>query len=374
MASIQALGSVSKVRGALIFVEDIESELVFYRDVIGLRLLYRTPRFVRFDATQGTSLSLIAGGIASKEPKDFRRGGVVPGGHRRQPRARHAPARRRPGVRHEEVVRDRLGPVLLLLGPGRQPDPVLRVRVRPPRCRPGAGPRFVTRGARRRPPSRARPSSRRSSSWSASPAARSWRSSRPAGRSTPTSQPARRTTGPRCRRPRPARRGPSARTRRPRRPAGSLGHRRSTSSLLDRPAGLGQGPAARREPRQRGARPDRSRPGRRGVGHRRGPRRRPGDGRLRRTSASSACGPGSSPTRTSASWRETFDAGACSQAGGVAAEQRRGRDRRPPDVHRPLRRWHPYLPRASGRSTTSSSRSRRSATQRFGQLVVEGLR
>ena len=78
MASIQALGSVSKVRGALIFVEDIESELVFYRDVIGLRLLYRTPRFVRFDATQGTSLSLIAGGFASKEPKDFRRGGVVP--------------------------------------------------------------------------------------------------------------------------------------------------------------------------------------------------------------------------------------------------------------------------------------------------------
>ena len=38
----------------------------------------RTPRFVRFDATQGTSLSLIAGGTASKEPKDFRLGGVVP--------------------------------------------------------------------------------------------------------------------------------------------------------------------------------------------------------------------------------------------------------------------------------------------------------
>ena len=66
MASIQALGSVSKVRGALIFVEDIESELAFYRDVIGLRLLYRTPRFVRFDAAQGTSLALIAGGTASK--------------------------------------------------------------------------------------------------------------------------------------------------------------------------------------------------------------------------------------------------------------------------------------------------------------------
>ena len=78
MATIQALGNVSKVRGALIFVEDIETELEFYRDVIGMRLLYRTPKFVRFDATQGTSLSLIAGGHASAEPKDFLRGGVVP--------------------------------------------------------------------------------------------------------------------------------------------------------------------------------------------------------------------------------------------------------------------------------------------------------
>jgi len=78
MAVIQALGSVSKVRGALIFVEEIESEMAFYRDVIGLRLLYRTPRFVRFDATQGTSLSLILGGRASATPKDYRVGGVVP--------------------------------------------------------------------------------------------------------------------------------------------------------------------------------------------------------------------------------------------------------------------------------------------------------
>ena len=78
MAMIQALGNVTKVRGALIFVEDIEAEMTFYRDVIGLRLLYRTPKFVRFDATQGTSLSLIAGGHASSEPKDFRHGGVVP--------------------------------------------------------------------------------------------------------------------------------------------------------------------------------------------------------------------------------------------------------------------------------------------------------
>jgi catechol 2,3-dioxygenase-like lactoylglutathione lyase family enzyme len=78
MSMIQALGSVSKVRGALIFVEDIDRELIFYRDVVGMRLLYRTSAFVRFDATQGTSLALIAGGIASAEPKDYRRGGVVP--------------------------------------------------------------------------------------------------------------------------------------------------------------------------------------------------------------------------------------------------------------------------------------------------------
>lgn len=78
MAAIQALGNVTKVRGALIFVADIEAEMLFYRDVIGLRLLYRTPRFVRFDATQGTSLSLIVGGRASETPKDYRQGGIVP--------------------------------------------------------------------------------------------------------------------------------------------------------------------------------------------------------------------------------------------------------------------------------------------------------
>jgi catechol 2,3-dioxygenase-like lactoylglutathione lyase family enzyme len=78
MAATRALGNVTKVRGALMFVEDVEAELAFYRDVIGLRLLYRTPRFVRFDATQGTSLALIVGGEASATPKDFRKNGVVP--------------------------------------------------------------------------------------------------------------------------------------------------------------------------------------------------------------------------------------------------------------------------------------------------------
>ena len=108
MGSIQALGSVSKVRGALIFVEDIEAELLFYRDVLGLRLLYRTDRFVRFDATQGTSLALIAGGQASANPKDFRIGGVVP----EVIVDNLALALRRlsdAGVRQEEVVRTAWG-------------------------------------------------------------------------------------------------------------------------------------------------------------------------------------------------------------------------------------------------------------------------
>ena len=59
---------------------------------ISRQALYRTPKFVRFDATQGTSLSLIAGGFASAEPKDFRRGGVVPDGlsrERREEQGRH---------------------------------------------------------------------------------------------------------------------------------------------------------------------------------------------------------------------------------------------------------------------------------------------
>ena len=90
MATIRALGNVTKVRGALIFVEDIEAAARFYRDVIGLRLLYRTPKFVR-DA-----------------PKDYRRHGVVPElivddldlAMRRLSAA---------GVRHEPVVRTAWG-------------------------------------------------------------------------------------------------------------------------------------------------------------------------------------------------------------------------------------------------------------------------
>ena len=120
MVSIKALGNVQKVRGALIFVEDIEAELAFYRDVVGLRMLYRTPRFVRFDATQGTSLALISGGQASAEPKDYRRGGVVPEiivdnlglAVRRLDGA---------GVRHEPIVRTAWGQFVFFWDPEGNP-------------------------------------------------------------------------------------------------------------------------------------------------------------------------------------------------------------------------------------------------------------
>lgn len=120
MAMIQALGNVTKVRGALIFVEDIEAEMAFYRDVIGMRLLYRTPKFVRFDATQGTSLSLILGGHASAEPKDFRNGGVVPEvivDNLRLAMQRLDGA----GVRHEAVVRTDWGQFCFLWDPEGNP-------------------------------------------------------------------------------------------------------------------------------------------------------------------------------------------------------------------------------------------------------------
>lgn len=108
MTTIRALGNVTKVRGALIFVEDLETSMRFYRDVIGLRLLYRTPSFIRLDATQGTSISLLEGGVASEAPKDYRRHGVVPElivddldlAMRRLVSA---------GVRHEPIVRTEWG-------------------------------------------------------------------------------------------------------------------------------------------------------------------------------------------------------------------------------------------------------------------------
>ena len=130
MSMIQALGNVSKVRGALIFVEDAEAELAFYRDVIGLRLLYRTQTFIRFDATQGTSLSLISGGSRLGRAQGLPPGRRRPGADRRQPGSGDRPPRR--GRRPARGRRpDGLRLVLLPLGSGGQSAPVLRVGVHP---------------------------------------------------------------------------------------------------------------------------------------------------------------------------------------------------------------------------------------------------
>ena len=114
--SIVALGTVRKVRGALIYVEDIDISLRFYRDVVGLRLLYRTPRFVRFDATEGTSIALVAGGQASTHPKDYKAGGVVP--EIIVDDLEHAVKRiKAGGARHERVVRTAWGSFCIVFDP-----------------------------------------------------------------------------------------------------------------------------------------------------------------------------------------------------------------------------------------------------------------
>ena len=94
MAMIQALGNVSKVRGALIFVEDIEAELSFYRDVIGLRLLYRTPavRPLRRDPGHEPVADRGRLGLSGAEGLSARR--RRPRADRRQPRPGAPPARR----------------------------------------------------------------------------------------------------------------------------------------------------------------------------------------------------------------------------------------------------------------------------------------
>ena len=113
---IVANGQVRKVRGALSYVEDLERCAAFYRDIVGLRMLYRTPRFVRFDATEGTSLALIEGGRASQDPKDYRAGGVVP--EIIVDDLEHAVRRiELGGARHEEVVQTAWGCFCIFFDP-----------------------------------------------------------------------------------------------------------------------------------------------------------------------------------------------------------------------------------------------------------------
>jgi predicted enzyme related to lactoylglutathione lyase len=62
-----------------IFVEDMESSIVFYRDVLGLRLLNRGDGWVHFDAGNGAMVELFDGGNAQPAPKGPDRQSIVLG-------------------------------------------------------------------------------------------------------------------------------------------------------------------------------------------------------------------------------------------------------------------------------------------------------
>ncbi len=68
MATIQALGNVTKVRGALIFVEDIERELVFYRISSWQCVVWRA----RKSATKTSSGLRGVSSVSSGTPKGTR--------------------------------------------------------------------------------------------------------------------------------------------------------------------------------------------------------------------------------------------------------------------------------------------------------------
>ena len=62
-----------------IFVQDMESSVVFYRDVLGLRLLNRGDGWARFNAGNGAMLELMDGGNAQPAPKDAGRQPIILG-------------------------------------------------------------------------------------------------------------------------------------------------------------------------------------------------------------------------------------------------------------------------------------------------------
>ena len=108
MASIQALGSVSKVRGALIFVEDIDpsSSSTVTSSASGCS----TGRRASSASMPPRARACRSSPAASRpsEPKDFRRGGVVPEvivDNLELAMLRLASA----GVRNEDVVRTAWG-------------------------------------------------------------------------------------------------------------------------------------------------------------------------------------------------------------------------------------------------------------------------
>ena len=360
MSLIQALGSRLEGPRRADLRRDIERELVFYRDVIGLRLLYRTPTFVRFDATQGTSLALIAGGVASAEPKDYRRGGVVPEvivdnldlALRRLERPQR-PAR---GGRRDEV-----GPVLLLLGSGGQPAPVLRIGIRPTRRRPGADPGLVPivtrdraapgRGGR----SRRTGAGRVRGSWVFRLLANHRGSIAVAGDRLRAGR-----VG--CHR----RRDTGSRHGRWREPGSDRTGRAHRSGIARGPAADCRRPSDHPEQRPGGSR--RSGPDRHGRSDGRGDRRRPGDRRVRvhlghRTSAG-CLRRGLLPIVARHVRRRSLLAGRRRRG------SCRGTDRRANDVHRPLHRGRHDLPRPAGGSRPIVSVSSLGETRLGEQLLA----
>jgi lactoylglutathione lyase len=60
-------------------VEDLESSIAFYRDVLGLPLLGKGNDWAHFDAGNGAMLELLTEGTGSREPKRPDQQPIIPG-------------------------------------------------------------------------------------------------------------------------------------------------------------------------------------------------------------------------------------------------------------------------------------------------------
>ncbi len=60
----------------VVYVENIERALEFYRDVLGLQVRLQQEGWVEFGG-RGAGFALHSGGSAAKRPKDYRKGGVL---------------------------------------------------------------------------------------------------------------------------------------------------------------------------------------------------------------------------------------------------------------------------------------------------------
>ena len=64
-----------RVNYAIVFVSDMSRSVAFYRDAVGLPLMFESPGWTEF-ATEGATLALHAGGESGAEARwvgDFRR-------------------------------------------------------------------------------------------------------------------------------------------------------------------------------------------------------------------------------------------------------------------------------------------------------------